>query len=98
MVEKVIWSSKARRELIDILEYWNNRNKSSTYSIKLNTLVEEQLQLMLKFPQIGRKTDITNVYVKVIKDYLLYYEVIEESLYVLTIRDGRRNPKTLKIK
>lgn len=98
MVEKIIWSSRARKEFIEILQYWITRNKSNTYSLKLNSLVEEQLNLISKFPQIGRETDIPDVYVKAIKDYLLYYEVIEDNLYILTIRDGRRNPKTLKIK
>ena len=98
MVKKIIWSLRARKEFIEILQYWVNRNKSNTYSLKLNSLVEEQLNFITTFPPIGRETDIPNVYVKVIKDYLLYYEVIEAHLYVLTIRDGRRDPKTLKIK
>ena len=98
MVEKIIWSSRASKEFTEILQYWVNRNKSKTYSLKLNSLINVQLNLILKFPKIGKKTDIPNVYVKVIKDYLLYYEIVENSLYILTIRDGRRNPQTLKIK
>ncbi|TZF84484.1 type II toxin-antitoxin system RelE/ParE family toxin [Pedobacter sp. BS3] len=98
MVEKIIWSSRASKEFIEILQYGVNRNKSKTYSLKLNSLINVQLNLILKFPKIGKKTDLPNVYVKVIKDYLLYYEIVENSLYILTIRDGRRNPQTLKIK
>ncbi|WP_407928655.1 hypothetical protein [Chryseobacterium sp. C-71] len=47
---------------------------------------------------MGRKTDIKDVKVKVIQKYLLYYEIIGENLYVLTIRHGSKNPKTSKIK
>lgn len=98
MVEKVIWSLRAKNEFIEILQYWINRNKSNAYSLKLNALVEEQLNLILRFPEIGRATDVPDVYVKVIKDYLLFYEIMEDSLYVLTFRDKRRNPQTLRMK
>jgi toxin YoeB len=75
MAGEIIWSPKAKSELIEILEYWVNRNKSNVYSLKLNQLIQEQLIFILEFPKIGRKTDIKNVYVKIIIDYLLYYEI-----------------------
>lgn len=98
MVKKVIWSKKAKVELAAILEYWADRNKSDTYSVKLYALLQEQLYLISEFPEIGRRADIQNVYVKVIKDYLIYYEIVNDDLFILTIRDSRRNPKTLKLK
>ena len=97
MAKKIIWSRKAQVELIEILEYWINRNKSNTFSIKLNELVDQQLKLLTENPKIGRKTDIENVYIKVIHKYLLYYELVENELHVLTIRHGSKNPKTLKL-
>ncbi|WP_313214922.1 type II toxin-antitoxin system RelE/ParE family toxin [Soonwooa sp.] len=97
MAKKIIWSRKAQVELIEILEYWINRNKSNTFSIKLNELVDEQLKLLTANPKIGRKTDIENVYIKIIHKYLLYYELVENELHVLTIRHGSKNPKTLKL-
>ena len=98
MAGKIIWTEKAKHNLIEILTYWNNRNKSKTFSSKLNTLIQNHLQLVLDFPNIGRETDISNVQVKVIRSYLLYYEFINEDLHVLTIRHGSRDPKTLEIK
>ncbi|MBU4538360.1 MAG: type II toxin-antitoxin system RelE/ParE family toxin [Weeksellaceae bacterium] len=97
MVRKIVWTDKARTELIEILTYWNNRNKSTTFSLKLNDLFEEQLNLMAEFPQLARTTDIPNVKVKVVQKYLLYYEFSDEYLYVLTVRHGGKNPKSLKI-
>ena len=97
MAKKIIWSRKAQVELIEILGYWINRNKSNTFSIKLNELVDEQLKLLTENPKIGRKTDIENIYIKVIHKYLLYYELVENELHVLTIRHGSKNPKTLKL-
>ncbi|MFV0565176.1 MAG: type II toxin-antitoxin system RelE/ParE family toxin [Flavobacteriaceae bacterium] len=98
MVGKIIWTENAKNELVEILQYWIHRNKSNLFSIKLNTLIKEQLNLILDFPEIGKASDIPNVRIKMVHDYLLYYEFINGSLYILTIRHGSRNPKTLKLK
>src|SRR5690606_40227872 len=60
-------------ERTEILQYWINRNKSKVYSLKLNALIKEEVNVLGKFPMIGKDTDVTNVKVKIIKDYLLYY-------------------------
>lgn len=98
MVRDVIWTAKAKKELIAILKYWNHRNRSKSFSIKLNNLIEEQLNLISEFPNISRTTDIPNVNVKVVHKYLLYYEIVDDVLYVLTFSHGSKNPKTLKIR
>jgi len=96
MVEQIVWTIKAKNDLTEILQYWNNRNKSKSFSLKLNSLIFEQLNLLKEFPLIGRKTDIQNVFVKVIHNYLLYYEIIENTLYILTIQHQKQNQKKLK--
>lgn len=98
MAKKIIWSNKAKRELIDILKYWVERNQSKAFSIKLNDLITEQLKLIAEFPESGKRTDIPNVSLKIIHKYLLYYEIADEKIYILTIRHGSKNPKTLKLK
>ena len=40
---KIEWSIEARLDLIDILEFYRIRNKSSLYSKKLNTKIKEAL-------------------------------------------------------
>ena len=97
MVEKVIWSSQAKNELFDILDYWKNRNKSVGYSQKLYQLIQNQIDLIKLFPNIGRKTSFENVRVKVIKDYMLFYEIREVNLYILTIKSSKQNPKNFRI-
>lgn len=98
MAYKIIWTSKAKNELIEILQYWINRNQSNTFSIKLNALITKEVNLILQYPSIGRRTDIPNVYIKAIHKYLLYYQLSNSTLYILTIRHQRRNPETLKLK
>lgn len=35
---KIVWTDKANRERKKILNYWNNRNKSKIFILKLNNL------------------------------------------------------------
>jgi len=64
----------------------------------LNNLINETLKFTALHPNSGRKTDIENVRVKIIRNYLLFYEVKNSTLVVLTIWDERRSDKTLIIK
>lgn len=94
---KIIWTKKANFERKEILEYWINRNKSKTYSIKLNNLIIETLEQLSENPSIGRKSDFENIHVKIIRSYLLFYEFDSENLKVLSIWDRRRDqPNPLK--
>jgi toxin YoeB len=95
---KIIWTQKAHQERKEILAYWIERNQSKAYSIKLNKLINDTIRLSAQYPDIGRKTTLENVRVKVIRDYLLFYEIHKTTLVVLTIWDSRRDEKTLKIK
>ncbi|MFS4474284.1 type II toxin-antitoxin system RelE/ParE family toxin [Chryseobacterium sp. YR459] len=90
---KVIWTVKANKERKDILEYWIVRNKSKTFSIKLNKLILYNVGLLADHPTIGRKTDIERVRVKIVRDYLIFYEFSSSELIILSVWDGRRENK-----
>lgn len=79
---KIIWTQKANLERKAILEYWIERNKSKKFSIKLNKLIISTIKQVAETPSIGRKTDLENVRVKIIRDYLLFYEFDEDYLKV----------------
>ncbi|MDV3865811.1 addiction module toxin RelE [Elizabethkingia anophelis] len=74
---KIIWMQKANIERRDILEYWIDRNKSKKFSIKLNKLIVGTIKQIAENPGIGRKTNLENIRVKIIRDYLLFYEFDE---------------------
>lgn len=67
---KIIWTQKANIERRDILEYSIDRNKSKKFSIKLNKLIVGTIKQIAENPGIGRKTNLENVRVKIIRDYL----------------------------
>jgi len=97
MVRHVIWSEKAQKDRIAIFTYWNNRNESFIYSKKLNERIKESLKLISKHPLIGQLTQKENVRVKILRDYLIIYEVTVGEIIVLSLWDCRQNPKELRI-
>ncbi|WP_407484556.1 type II toxin-antitoxin system RelE/ParE family toxin [Elizabethkingia miricola] len=97
VARKIIWTLKANLERRDILEYWIDRNKSKKFSIKLNKLIVGTIKQIAENPGIGRKTNLENVRVKIIRGYLLFYEFDENYLKVLTLWDGRRDENSLQV-
>jgi toxin YoeB len=96
MAKQIIWSLRAQEDKKEIFKYWTQRNKSNRYSKKLNQLFKEAILLLREHPYIGRPTDDTSVRIKIVKEYLLIYEVTETSINILSIWDGRQDPSKLE--
>ena len=96
MARQVIWTDRAQKERITIFKYWNKRNESSIYSLKLYKLINESLKLICAHPLLGKLSDKENVRVKVLSDYLIIYETTLDFVIVLSIWDCRQNPEDLK--
>jgi len=94
---EIIWSTRAIKEWIDILEYWSNRNRSYTYSSTLDQLFKEKFNILTNSPDIGKPTDFAPVRLKIIRDYLVYYRLKDEHIEILAIWDSRRDPKKFKL-
>ena len=95
MARRIIWSKRAQSDKQKILEYWKDRNKSTSYSKKLNRLFNESVKIILDFPGIGKLSNEPNVRIKIVKDYLLLYEEIGNQIHILTIWDSRQDPEKL---
>nr|WP_288377409.1 type II toxin-antitoxin system RelE/ParE family toxin [uncultured Chryseobacterium sp.] len=61
--------------------------------MKLNKLILYNVGLLADHPTIGRKTDVEKVRVKIVRDYLIFYEFSSSELIILSIWDGRRENK-----
>jgi len=92
----VKWSNRAEREFDKILNYWNDRNGSKLYSLKLINLVNESIKKLTQFPESGQQTDNLFIRYKIVKDYFLYYSFDESTLYIVDVCDMRRNPEYIK--
>ena len=93
MVKQIIWSRLAHTNRLDILDYWNKRNKSNTYSKKLNKIFEHTADLISKYPRIGKQTELVSIRYKIVKDYLFTYRESEKFIEILTIWDSRQDPE-----
>lgn len=96
MVKRIIWSLKAESDLKSILIYWKKRNKSNSYSIKLNNKINEAVLTISQFPESGKPTTDKTARIKVVSNYLIIYEVLLNKIIILTIWDSRQNPKNLE--
>jgi plasmid stabilization system protein ParE len=93
--KQVIWSIKAQQDRVAILEYWIERNKSKTYSKKLFVLFNQAADLISEHPKIGMPTNYGNVRFKIVRDYLLFYEEMENRIEILLVWDSRQDPDKL---
>lgn len=98
MAYQIVWTEKANIERLRILQFWIEHNKSKAFSLKLNKLFIAAIRDLSKKPNIGRKTEIENVRVKIVRDYLIFYETVKTELIVLSVWDGRRDKKNFKIR
>ena len=93
----VTWSERARRKRLQILEIYIQRNRSKTYSVKLNRRINDEICLLLKYPEIGIKTNIPNVRGLIIDHFILFYEIRAKSIFIHHIWDSRQDPEKLVI-
>jgi toxin YoeB len=95
---KIVWSDRAKKRLYGILEFYIERNKSKSYSIKLFKLLHKEVKLLLKYPDLGLKTSEESVRGLIIDTFIVYYEVTEDKIIIHTIWDCRQDPDSKIIK
>lgn len=96
--KEIKWTLKAIHDKLGILEYWIERNKSKTYSEKLNRLFENSVESISNHPEQGKKSEYKNSRIKIIQHYLIFYRISEHNIEIIRIWDSRRDPKKFKIK
>lgn len=97
MAKKIIWSTRARNDRKEILEYWQKRNKSKLFSTKLFRNFQEAVNQISENPAIGKPTSLKQVKSWVVKDYLIFYEILNDHILILAVWDSRQNPAKLKL-
>jgi toxin YoeB len=93
----IVWSEDAKSELKNILEFYSYKNKSKTHSKNLYKKIQSELNLLIKQPAIGKKTDLINIRGLIIDNHIIYYEVNENHIIILSVWDTRQNPNRLKL-
>ena len=96
--KEIVWSSLAKLQLQNVLEYYFIRNESPTHSLKLLTEVEDLLDTLSNSELIGRLTSNKITRVIVMKVYLIFYEINGNQIEIVSFWDNRQDIKNRKVK
>lgn len=91
--KEVIWSIRAKEEFQHILDFYINRNGSPNYSLQLLTETEAIVKLLETQHFLGRRTDNSSTRVFVNHTFLIFYEIGEVYLEIVSYWDNRQDPE-----
>lgn len=91
-MKSVRWASKARRDLYEILEFWNEHNASEEYSSLLLDLFNEATEQIAAMPFIGKRSDVPFVRMKLVRNYWLFYSESTTEILILQIKSTYQDP------
>ena len=94
--KKIIWSDIAKLQFRDILEFYTERNKSVTYSLKLLKETEDLLDILSKNEFIGRLTSNKSTRVIPFKAYLIFYDIRDDRIEIISYWDNRQDQSKLE--
>lgn len=90
---EIEWSLEAKEDLIDILEFYFERNQSRSYSLKLNNEIQASIELLRIYPLLGLRTEYNTVRCLIKGNYQILYEIFENRILIVMIWDTRQNPE-----
>lgn len=91
----IFWTQTAIKQRDHIFDYWNNRNKSNTYSRKLNLTIRERVELLKSQPNIGKKTNFGETRAIIMRHYSILYKIDRPRIVITGFWDNRQDPKKL---
>lgn len=95
---KIIWSSRAKNDLLNILDFYYKRNGTKTYSVKLNTSIRTAIRLLETHPELGINVDVKDLRSLVHGDFNVFYEIKEKTIEIIMLWDSRQDPKKLSLR
>lgn len=95
---KVVWSDNALAELKDIISYlesnWTKKEITKFFK-KLEKTINQISINPLMFPKTEKKESVRRCVIS--KQLTMYYQTDNNYLYIISLFDNRRDPKTRKI-
>jgi plasmid stabilization system protein ParE len=92
---KIVWTNTAINQRNNIFEYWNDRNKSTSFTRKLNSKIKERLFLVQPNPYLGKATSFKESRAISLGNYSIIYQTNESQIIVTAFWDNRQDPKKL---
>jgi len=97
VVRTIVWSRLAELAFKETLQYFNERNKSNDYSIKLAHAIKSELQLLINHPNLGLASSVKNVRYLISGNYKIFYEIKETQIVILMVWDSRMDSSKINI-
>ena len=91
----IVWTLTASKQRREILDYWNNRNKSTLYSRKIISFTKERLNVVMNNPLIGKITDFPNTRIITLGHFSIFYQFNRKFIIIIGFWDNRQDPKKL---
>jgi len=92
---KIFWTEMAIKQRNYVFEYWNEKNKSTEYSKKLNVKIIERISLLKSQPKLGKRTDFKDVRVVSMGHYSILYKFNTQNVIITGFWDNRQDPSKL---
>jgi plasmid stabilization system protein ParE len=92
---EIVWTRTADLQLIGVLEYWVNRNKSKIFSEELLKIVSEKTTQIAENPMLFRHTHVEAVRMAPLGHYSILYKSTEKAIIIMAFWDNRQDPKRL---
>ena len=92
---KIVWTQTAARQRRSILEYWVNRNKSNSYSIKLLRASDEKAKLIAQNPKLFRDADFPDTRMATMGHFSIFFKFNSKEVIITAFWDNRQNQKKL---
>jgi toxin ParE1/3/4 len=96
MKYKIIWSKDAGEEFIEIIS-WYKYTVGKSVAEKIYSKINSQIKKLKDMPGIGKQVQLLkdigiNDYRQIVQDHwIIYYKVEGQSVYIISVIDGRRN-------
>ena len=92
---KIVWTETAAKKRREIMNYWTERNKSTTYAEKLIEITAKHLKVISKNPHAFKETEMNDVRESAMGHFSLFYKITPDQLIVMSFWDNRQDPKKL---
>lgn len=91
----VEWTATAEQQLFAVLNYWTEKNQSTTYAEKLVESIWKRTQILSINPYISIQTNLPDTRKSILGHFSIIYKVAETKLTITAFWDNRQNPKKL---
>ena len=91
----IFWTQTAIKQRDHVFDYWNHRNKSNSYSKKLNLAIRVRIDQLRFQPDIGKKTNFGETRAIIMGHYSILYTIDKSKVIITGFWDNRQDSKKL---